>query len=204
MVAAVAVLGTLLVIAEVINTPTGVSIGWALWFVLACSVFQALPRWPRCCWMRASSPRPRPGPSTTPTASTGNTASTDSTAAASSRRAAATTRAPVSSSPPAHPAYGSQYGGYSSASQAPTQNAIPTRPPAASPPSLGRGSPAAHQQGPSTPPTGFPSFSPPPPVGAGTGSQGGSAHGRLLQSARGQQSFGQDQQSSPPSGPAPV
>ncbi|MGB9225155.1 DUF5336 domain-containing protein, partial [Mycobacterium sp.] len=41
-VAAIVVLGTLLVIAEVINTPTGVSIGWAMWVVLTCSVFQAV------------------------------------------------------------------------------------------------------------------------------------------------------------------
>ena len=41
-VAAIAVLGALLVIAEVINTPTGFSIGWAMWLLLGASVFQAV------------------------------------------------------------------------------------------------------------------------------------------------------------------
>jgi hypothetical protein len=40
-VAAIAVLGALLVIGEMINTPTGFSIGWALWPLLGASVFQA-------------------------------------------------------------------------------------------------------------------------------------------------------------------
>ena len=41
MVAAIAVLGALLVISEMINTPTGFAIGWAMWPLVGSSVFQA-------------------------------------------------------------------------------------------------------------------------------------------------------------------
>ncbi len=106
-VAAIVVLGTLLVIAEVINTPNGVSIGWAMWFVLVCSVFQAVTAVAAVLLDAGVITARRPGPSTTPTAaSTGNTANTASTAAASSRPVAATTRAHSSSSRPAPPVMG--------------------------------------------------------------------------------------------------
>jgi len=94
--------------------------------------------------------------------------------------------------------YGSQYGGYAP-SAAPTQTGVPTGGFGAQPQSGPQ--PAAQQHGPSTPPTGFPSFSPPPNVGGESDS--GSPTVNYSEQAGGQQ-FGQEQQSpSSPSGPAP-
>ncbi len=156
-VAAVSVLAVLLVIAQVVSKPTGFSIGWALWLVLAFTLFQAVAAVAKLLLdagvIAAPAPRPRyeqpfgqygpppggyygqPGPQGPPA--------------------------------PQRPPYPSQYGGYSSG-----------------PASGGFGS---AQSGSPTPPTGFPSFSPPPSAGSG------------------QQPSGQPEQapSSPPSGPTP-
>lgn len=60
--------------------------------------------------------------------------------------------------------------------------------------------PHGQQQGSATPPTGFPSFSPPPSSGSGGQDQGNSAnHGG---SGQGQQSYGQGQQPQAPSSPS--
>jgi uncharacterized protein DUF5336 len=87
--------------------------------------------------------------------------------------------------------YGTQYGGYPSgpstggfsAQSGPQHN-----------------SPQGQQQGSPTPPTGFPSFSPPPSSGSGGPGQGNSAdHGG---SGHGQHSYGQGQQPQAPSSPS--
>jgi len=84
--------------------------------------------------------------------------------------------------------YGTQYGGYPSG---PTTGGFSAQP----------GPHPSQQHGSPTPPTGFPSFSPPPPSsGSGAPGQGNSAdHGG---SGHGQHTFGQGQQQQAPSSPS--
>jgi hypothetical protein len=84
--------------------------------------------------------------------------------------------------------YGTQYGGYPSG---PTTGGFSAQP----------GPQPSQQHGSPTPPTGFPSFSPPPPSsGSGAPGQGNSAdHGG---SGHGQHAFGQGQQPQAPSSPS--
>jgi hypothetical protein len=86
--------------------------------------------------------------------------------------------------------YGTQYGGYPSG---PTTGgfAAQTGPQPSS---------AQSQHGSPTPPTGFPSFSPPPPSGSGAPSQGGAAD--QGGSAHSQHSYGSGQQPQAPSSPS--
>ncbi len=106
---------------------------------------------------------------------------------------------------PQQSGYGAQYGGYPSG---PSTGGFSTGGPQSEPvPQSGpqHGSPQGqHQGGSPTPPTGFPSFSPPPSSGSGGPGQGNSAnHGGVGQ---GQQSYGQGQHPqtpSSPSGPSP-
>jgi len=207
-IAAISVLGLLLVISETINAPNSFAIGWALWFVLVCSVFQAFAAVAAVLLdagvITAPTPRPKYDPyagqygqqygqygqyGQQPPGGGGYYPSSQ----------------PQPQQPSGYGAQGQQYGGYNP-SQGPTQQAIPTstggfgsQPQAQSAPQ-----PSEHQQGPSTPPTGFPSFSPPPPVNAGTGSQGGSAPVNYSNQGGGQQPSGQAPQSSSGSGPAPA
>jgi hypothetical protein len=86
--------------------------------------------------------------------------------------------------------YGGQYGGYPSG---PTTGGFSAQP-GPQPNS------AQSQHGSPTPPTGFPSFSPPPSSGSGAPGQGNSSdHGG---SAHGQHSFGSGQQPQAPSSPS--
>jgi hypothetical protein len=88
--------------------------------------------------------------------------------------------------------YGAQYGGYPSG---PTTGGFAAQP---GPPPGQHAAPQA-QQGSPTPPTGFPSFSPPPSSGQGNSADHGD-------SSHGQHSYGQGQQPqapSSPSGPSP-
>ncbi|TGD87382.1 hypothetical protein BayCH28_13460 [Mycolicibacterium sp. CH28] len=146
-VAAAAVLAVLLVIAQVISKPTGFSIGWALWLVLAFTLFQAVASVAKLLLeagiIAAPVPRPRyeqpfgqygpppggyygqPGP-----------------------------QGPQQG-PPQRSPYPSQYGGgYSSGPASGGFNSA--------------------QSGSPTPPTGFPSFSPPPSAGSGQQQPSGS------------------------------
>jgi hypothetical protein len=86
--------------------------------------------------------------------------------------------------------YGTQYGGYPSG---PTTGGFPAQP-------APQQSSAASQHGSPTPPTGFPSFSPPPPSGSGAPAQGNSSD--QGGSAHGQHSFGSGQQPQTPSSPS--
>lgn len=137
-VAVVAVLAVLLVIAQLVSKPTGFSVGWALWLMLAFTVLEALvavavllfesgvitPPAPRPRYEQFGQYGPPPG--------------------------GYYGQAPGPQGPAARPTYPSQYGGgYSSG------------------PSTGGFGSAGPQSGPPTPPTGFPSFSPPPSVGSG-------------------------------------
>jgi Family of unknown function (DUF5336) len=110
---------------------------------------------------------------------------------------------------PQQSGYGAQYGGYPSPSAGPSTGGFGAVGPQSEPLPVQHSGPQhapAHgqHQGSPTPPTGFPSFSPPPSSGSGGPGQGNSAnHGGVGQ---GQQSYGQGQHPqtpSSPSGPSP-
>jgi hypothetical protein len=193
-VAAIAVLGALLVIAEMINTPTGFSIGWALWPLLGASVFQAFAAVAAALLEAGVITAPAPRPSYDPYAQYGGQYGQYGQYGQQQPQqpqyyGQQGGQQQPSHQPPSHqqptqqsPQYGTpQYGGYGS-SHAPTQASIPTTSSggfAAQPSPQSGPQPAAHsghhpasQDGPSTPPTGFPSFSPPPPAASGEHSAG--------------------------------
>ena len=92
--------------------------------------------------------------------------------------------------------YGTQYGGYPSG---PSTGGFSTQSGPLPAPQSGpqQSAPQGQQHGSPTPPTGFPSFSPPPSSGSGQGNSadhGGSSHG--------QHSYGQGQQPQAPSSPS--
>jgi Family of unknown function (DUF5336) len=162
-VAAVAVLAVLLVIAQVVSKPTGFTIGWALWLVLAFALLEAIAAVAVLLLdsgvIAAPAPRPRyeqygqygPPPG--------------------GYYGQAGPQGPPPQAPPQRPGYPSQYGGgYSSG------------------PSTGGFGALGPESGPPTPPTGFPSFSPPPSVGS---------------SQQQPPAPGQPGQQSPSSGPTP-
>ncbi|OBA59712.1 hypothetical protein A5647_16160 [Mycobacterium sp. 1100029.7] len=183
-VAAVAVLGALLAISEVINTPAGFAVGWAMWPLVASSVLQAIAAVVVVLLDAGVITAPPPRPKYDPYAQYGQYGQYGQQQYGGQQHGGYYgQQGPQQQHNPQGGGYGSQYGGYQS-SQAPTQSAIHTGGFGAQSPQSGP-QPSA-QQGPSTPPTGFPSFSPPPSVGgAGSSEQGG------------------DQPSSP-SGPAPA
>lgn len=185
-VAAVAVLGTLLVIAETINVPSGVAIGWALWLVLTCSVFQAVTAVAAALLESGVITPPAPRPSYDPYGQYGQYGQYGGYYPGAQQPTGHQSAQPAG--------YGAHYGGYSSA---------PGPRPGHSGGFAGQpGSPAGAQsspqstghQGSATPPTGFPSFSPPP--------SGNAAPINYSNPSGGQQSYEQGQQSS--SGPAPA
>ncbi len=185
MVAVIAVLGGLLAVTETINLPAGVSIGWAMWPLVACSVLQAIAAVVVVLLDAGVITAPTPRPKYDPYAQYGQYGQQPYYGQ------------PGQQQSPQHPGYGSQYG-YATG-QGPTQTAVPTGGFGAQP-APQSGAQQAAQQGPSTPPTGFPSFSPPPAAGAG--SEGSAAN--YSNQAGGQQPYGQEQQSpSSQSGPAP-
>ena len=168
-VAAVSVLGVLLVITQVVSKPSGFSIGWALWLVLAFTLLEAIaavaallldagviaPPVPRPRYEQYGQYGPPPG----------------------GYYGQGGPQGPPSQGPSQRPGYPSQYGGGYSSS-----------------PSTGGFGAAVPDNSPPTPPTGFPSFSPPPSVGSGQ--QQPPAPGQP-----GQQS--QAPSSAPSSGPTP-
>ncbi len=221
-VAVIAVLGALIVITEMINTPVGFAIGWALWPLLACSVLQSIAAVVALLLEAGVLTAPAPRPKYDPYAQYGQYGQYGGYGQYGAQQqqpgyygqpAAQHHTAPQSHNlhQPTQPSgYASQYGGYS-LSESPTQAASTPAGYNAPPAAQSGPQPVAHtgpqpavQDGPSTPPTGFPSFSPPPMSGAtGSESRGGSAP---VNQTGEQQSVGQGQQQSPssPSGPAPV
>jgi uncharacterized protein DUF5336 len=214
-IAVIAVLGALLAVTELVNTPAGFSVGVAMYILVACSILQAFAAAYGLLLDAGVVTAPKPRPKLDPYAQYGQYGQYGQQFGQQYGQygqqpyyggQAAQQQHP---GPQAHtpqqptPGYGSQYGGYPQ-SNAPTQAAIPTTQTggfgAPSAPQSGP-QPAVHQQGTSTPPTGFPSFSP-PPAGAGAAeSQGGS--GPVEHSGQtGEQPPSQEKQSSSPSGPA--
>jgi hypothetical protein len=216
-VAAVAVLGTLMVIAELVNTPPALAIGWAMWPLLAFSLFQAIAAVGVLLLEAGVITAPAPRPKYDPYAQYGQYGGQYGQQYGQqpyygqpAGQQPAGIQAPGAPQP-GQP-YGQQYGGYgqSPAAQAPTQT-VGTTPqtggfgsqPA---PSAQSGPQPAANPGPSTPPTGFPSFSPPPSVGAGSsGSQGGGAPANYSSApTTSQQAYNQGQSPASGSGAAPV
>jgi hypothetical protein len=161
LVAAIAVLGALLVISKTVNTPGSYVFGWAVWPLLAASVLQAITAVAAVLLEAGVITAPAPRPKYDPYAGYGQYGQYGQYGASGYYGQPGQAPAPHNPQPPA--GYGSQYPGYQS-SQSPTQAAIPN-------PSTGgfgaqSGPLPAASQGPTTPPTGFPSFSPPPSVGA--------------------------------------
>jgi hypothetical protein len=195
-VAAVAVLGALIAISETINTPAGFAIGWAMWPLVAASVLQAIAAVVAILLEAGVVTAPAPRPKYDPYAQYGQYGGQYGQYGAQPGYYGQQPQQHAGHNPPQPPqGYGSHYGGYGN--QGPTQSAIST--------TGGFGAQQSHtgpqpstQQGPSTPPTGFPSFSPPPSVGGeGAGSDGGSP------TASYSNQTGEQQSPSSPPGPAP-
>lgn len=197
-VAVIAALGALIVITEMINTPAGYEIGWALWPLLACSVLQAIAAVVAVLLEAGVVATPAPRPKYDVYAQYGQYGQYGAQQPPGGyygQPGAHQHAGQQSHSPQQPPGYRSQqYGGGYSPSQGPAHGA-----------STGGSGSFAAPQGPSTPPTGFPSFSPPPSVGAeGGGSQGGPALGDRPAQGGDPQSPDQGQQQSPSSSSGPA
>lgn len=180
-VAAVAVLGGLLLIEDTIGASGR---GWALWLALACGVVQAGLAVGALLLDAGVVTAPAPKPKYEQYGQYGQYGGYYGQQQAPYQQ---------------HSGYGSQYGGYpSSPSTGGFSAAGPQSGPQQSPQSGPQQSPQQGQQhGSPTPPTGFPSFSQPPGSGSHNAGQGNSGeHGG---SGQGQQSYGQGHQPQTPS-----
>ena len=180
-VAAVAVLGALLLVEDTIGASGR---GWALWFALGCGVVQAVLAVTALLLDAGviTPPAPRPKYDQYYGQYGGYYGQ----------------QSPYQQQPPQQSGYGAQYGGYPSGPSTGGFSAVgPQSGPIPAPQS---GPQHAQQQGSATPPTGFPSFSPPPSSGSGGPGQGNSAN--HAGSGQGQHSYGQGQQPQAPSGPS--
>ncbi|MBO0879921.1 MAG: DUF5336 domain-containing protein [Mycobacterium sp.] len=176
--AAVATLGALLLIEDTIGAAGR---GWALWFALGCGLVQAVTAVSVLLLDAGVLTAPAPRPKYDQYGQYGQYGGYYGQQQAPYQQ---------------QPGYGAQYSGYPSSpstggfsSQSVTQQ-IPQSGPQ-------QGSSQGQQQGPPTPPTGFPSFSPPPGSGAQNTGQGNS--GSQGGSGQGQQSYGQGHQPQAPS-----
>jgi hypothetical protein len=219
-VAVVAVLGALQVIAQTVSKPPGFSIGWALWFVLACTVLQAIAAVGALLLDAGVVTAPAPRPKYDQYGQYGQYGQYTGQPGGyygqpSQQHAPYQQHSPQQSSQQS--GYGSQYGGYSSSGS--STGGFTAAGPQHGPQ---QGSQQGQQQGTTTPPTGFPSFSPPPSFtsqesqGSDKGNsanhggigQGQQSHGQQSgqqsqgQQSRGQQSQGQGPQSQSPSSPS--
>lgn len=189
-VAAVATLGALWLIEDTIGAPGR---GWALWFALGCVVIQAVLAVSTLLLDAGVITPPAPRPKYDQYGQYSQYGQYGGYYGQQS---------PYQQSPQ-QSGYGTQYGGYPSGPSTGGfgQAGPPSGPVQSSQSGPQHGSPQQH--GSPTPPTGFPSFSPPPSSGSGGSGQGNSAN--HAGSGQGQQSYGQGQQppaSSSPSGPS--
>ncbi len=188
-VAVIAVLGALLAISTVADSSDGYTVGWGLWLVLTFSVLQAAAAVGLLLLEAGVVTAPAPRPKYDPYAQYG---------------------LPPGGNyygQPGQQGYGHQgpqqsgypsYGGYPSAPSSGGFSAQSA--PGSSSGGFNSGSQQAQSapQGPPTPPTGFPSFSPPPAGGSGGSSTGGqSGSGQGQSSTGGQQSQGGSASSGP-------
>jgi len=181
-VAAVSALGALLLIEDTIGASGR---GWALWVALGSGVVQAVLAVSALLLdagvITAPAPRPR----------------YDQYGHYGQYGGYYGQQAPYQQSPQ-QSGYGSQYGGYPSG---PSTGGFSTVGPQSGPiPAPQSGQPHGQQLGSPTPPTGFPSFSPPPSSSSGGPGQGNSAN--HAGSGQGQHSYGQGQQPQAPSSPS--
>jgi hypothetical protein len=187
-IAAVAVLGVLLLIEDTIGASGR---GWELWFALGCGAVQAVVAAGVLLLDAGVINPPAPRPKYEQYGQYGQYGGYYGQQQAPYQQ----------QSHPQH-GYGSQYSGYPSSPSAGGFTTVGPQAGQQQVPQSGprQGSAQNQQQGPPTPPTGFPSFSPPPgstsqSAGEGNpGSQGGSGQG--------QQSYGQGHQSQTPSSPS--
>jgi hypothetical protein len=175
-VAAVAVLGALLLVEDTIGASGR---GWALWFALGCGVVQAVLAVTALLLDAGviTPPAPRPKYDQYYGQYGGYYGQ----------------QSPYQQQSPQQSGYGAQYGGYPSGPSTGGFSAV-------GPQSGPIPAPQQGQQGSPTPPTGFPSFSPPPSSGSGGPGQGNSAN--HAGSGQGQHSYGQGQQPQAPSSPS--
>lgn len=184
-VAAVAVLGALLLIEDTIGASGR---GWALWFALGCAVVQAILGVTALLLDAGVITAPAPRPKYDQYGHYGQYGGYYGQ------------QSPYQS--PQQSGYGSQYGGYPSG---PSTGGFSSVGPQSGPIHSQQSGPQqassqAHQQGSPTPPTGFPSFSPPPSSGSGGSGQGdGGNHAGSGQSPH---AYGQGQQPHAPSSPS--
>ena len=164
--------------------------GWALWFALACVVLEAIFALAASLVDAGVITAPAPRPRYDQYGRYGQYGYYGQ-------------QAPYQQQSPQQSGYGSQYGGYPSSPSTGGFSAVgppsgPLQVPQSAPQ---QGSPQAQHQGSPTPPTGFPSFSPPPSSGSGGPGQGNSAnHGGGP--GQGQQTYGHGQQPQTPSSPS--
>ncbi len=152
-VALLAVLGVLAVVEQLVNRPPAATIGWALWVVLALVILQAIAAVLVLLYETGVLTLPAPKPRYEPQYGGGQYGQYGQYGAPGGyyNQPPSAGHGPQ---PGPRPAYPPQYtGGY------------PQGPSAGGYSGLGRR--GGDQQGPPTPPTGYPSFSPPPAVGSG-------------------------------------
>ena len=184
-VAAVAVLGALLLIEDTIGASGR---GWALWFALGCAVVQAILGVTALLLDAGVITAPAPRPKYDQYGHYGQYGGYYGQ------------QSPYQS--PQQSGYGSQYGGYPSG---PSTGGFSSVGPQSGPIHSQQSGPQqassqAHQQGSPTPPTGFPSFSPPP--SSGSGGSGQADGGNHTAAGQGQHAYGQGQQPHAPSSPS--
>jgi hypothetical protein len=176
-VAAVAALGALLLIEDTIGASGR---GWALWFALGCGLVQAVIAASVLLLDAGVLTPPAPRPKYEQYGQYGQYGGYYGQQ-----------QAPYQQQSPQQSGYGSQYSGYPSS---PSTGGFSAVGPQSGPQ---QGSSQGQQQGPPTPPTGFPSFSPPPGSGSQNTGQGNS--GSQGGSGQSQQSYGQGHQPQAPS-----
>ena len=192
----VAALGALVAIAEAVNVPVGFTLGWAMWPLIACCVLQAIAAGLAVLLDVGVIAPPAPRPRYDPYAQYGQYGPYGQYGQQSYYGQPSAQQQPHAPQQPS--GYGSRYGSYGSTRGAsPTATAAPTAGFGAQPHPGHQA--AAHQHATSTPPTGFPTFSPPPSAAAGSGSEPGSAPVEYASQSEEQPSSGQGQR---PSGPA--
>lgn len=190
-VAAIAALGALLLIEDTIGASGR---GWALWFALGCGLVQAAIAVSVLLLEAGVLTAPAPRPKYEQYGQYGQYGGYYGQQ-----------HAPYQQSPQ-QSGYGSQYSGYpSTPSSGPSTGGFSAVGPQSvtqqiPQPGPHQGSSQGQQQGPPTPPTGFPSFSPPPGSGSQKAGQGNS--GSQGGSGQGQQSYGQGHQPQAPSSPS--
>jgi hypothetical protein len=164
----VAALGALVAIAETINVPVGFTLGWAMWPLVACCVLQAIAAGLVVLLDAGVIAPPTPRPRYDPYAQYGQYGPYGQYGQQPYYGQQSAQQQPAG--------YGARYGGYGS-SRGTAHTAAHTAAPTAgfgAQPQPGHQS-ATHHTGTSTPPTGFPSFTPPPSAAPVSGSETSSA-----------------------------